>query len=358
MINERNRDKLGLALDLQHPQGKDLFLRLVTISDVVSQNFSARVLPDLGLGYDILSAVNPRIILLSIMSQGATGPESAYVSYGPNLEQLSGISYVSGYPNEPTSSVGFALPDPLGGAVAALALLAALRQRDLTGRGMHIDLSQREAATLVVGHDLVSFGLTGERPPRGGNHEPGRVPSECYPCAGEDEWIAISVGGDGEWLALCRAMDQPDLAAHPRFATILGRLRHRDELDSLIGCWTAQHEKEALLALLQQWGVTAGAALNPRELFHDPQLQRRGFWERVEDYSAGIQEYYGMPAHLSLTPLRTRRASPKLGQHNREIFRTLLGLEDAEIARLEDEGVIGTAPVLSTEGGIGTRSEQ
>jgi crotonobetainyl-CoA:carnitine CoA-transferase CaiB-like acyl-CoA transferase len=353
MVNERNRNKLGIAIDLQHERGNELFLELVKISDAVSQNYSLGVLPRLGLGYDALSAVNPRIILLSIMSQGLAGPESSYVSYGPNLEQLGGISYLSGYSDDPDSSVGFALPDPLGGAVAAFALMAALRQREETDAGMHIDLSQREAATLVIGDAVVEQSLTGQEPPRTGNHERGRMPSQCYPCASDDQWIAISIGSDRQWAALCTAMDRPEAGSDERFATIVARSRHRDEVDELIGEWTAQHDKQELMVDLQSHGVTAGAVLNPRELFRDAHLRERGFWEPVTDYSAGPQEYYGRPMRFSGTPYGTRTPTPQLGQHTRQVLRDLVHVSEAELDALEAEGVIGTEPVLSADGGMG-----
>jgi crotonobetainyl-CoA:carnitine CoA-transferase CaiB-like acyl-CoA transferase len=289
------------------------------------------------------------------MSQGLTGPESDYVSYGPNLEQLGGIAYFSGYPDDPYSSVGFALPDPLGGAVAAFALMAALRHRDLTGKAVHVDISQREAAALVVGQELVEYSLTGSVPPRVGNHEPGRIPSECYPAEGDDQWVAISIGSDQEWERLCRAMGRPDLASDARFATVIGRMRHRSELDEIISAWTRVRSKAWLMASLQQWGVTAGAALNPRELFHDPHLRRRGFWEETRDTSAGPQEYYGRPYRSSLFSFGTRLPAPMLGEHNRLVLGSILGLSDEEIDSLEEEGTIGTRPKLSADGGIAGR---
>lgn len=352
MVNERNRNKLSLAIDLQDPRGRDLFLRLVAVSDVVSQNYSTRVLPDLSLDYETLKTTNPRIILVSIMSQGTTGPESHYVSYGPNLEQLGGISHLSGYPDDPHSSVGFAFPDPLGGALAAFALMAALRHRDLTGRSIHIDISQREAATLAIGESLVECSLTGAVPARLGNHEPGRAPSECFPCAGEDEWIAISIGSDEEWANLCRAMERPELIEDARFQTIIGRLRNREALEETIAEWSRRSGKKELMARLQQWGIAAGAVLNARELFVDPHLRRRGFWERVEDYSAGVQEYYGRPMRFSVSECRTRTPTPKLGQHNQEVLCRLLSLSEDEVAELEAAGIIGTKPILSAEGGL------
>jgi crotonobetainyl-CoA:carnitine CoA-transferase CaiB-like acyl-CoA transferase len=221
---------------------------------------------------------------------------------------------------------------------------------------MHIDLSQREAASLVIGDAIVEYSVTGEIPPRIANHLPGTAPSECYPCAGDDQWIALSIGSDDEWARLCGAMERPELTGDARFATIVGRMRNREELDTLIGEWTAGFEKAPLMATLQGHGVTAGAVFNPRELFVDPHLRDRGFWESVEDYSAGHQEYYGRPIHLSDTPYGTRLPTPQLGQHNREILGGLLGLDDAELDELEAQEVIGTAPVLTAEGGIAGRA--
>ena len=351
MVNERNRNKRSLAIDLASPRGREIFLQLVSHADIVSQNYSSRVMPSLGLGYDTLSELNPRLILVSLMSQGLTGPESDYVSYGPNLEQLSGISYFSGYPDDEESSVGFALPDPLGGAGAALAVAAALRHRDATGRGMHIDLSQRETASLVIGDALVEQSLGG-RPARLGNHEPGATPSDCYPSRGEDRWVAISVRSDDDWARLCEAMRQPELATDSRFASIVGRRRHRAELDALIGRWTSQLDHQTAMEQLQQLGIAAAAVLNPRELFRDKHLRQRGFWEPTTDYSAGEQEYTGRPMRLSSTPYGGRTPTPGLGQHNREILGELLGMEDTELDSLEADGVIGAEPILSASGGM------
>ena len=350
MVNERNRNKRSLAIDLTSPRGREIFLQLVSHADVVSQNYSSRVMPSLGLGYDTLSEVNPRLIMISLMSQGLTGPESDYVSYGQNLEQLSGISYFSGYPDD-EESVALALPDPLGGASAALAVAAGLRHRDATGRGMHIDLSQRETASLVVGDALVAHSLGGH-PARLGNHEPGANPSDCYPTRGEDRWVAISIRSDDDWARLCEAIDQPELMTDSRYVSIVGRRRHRAELDALIGRWTSQLDHQTAMERLQRLGIAAAAVLNPRELFRDKHLRQRGFWESTTDYSAGEQEYTGRPMRLSQTPYGGRTPTPGLGQHNREILGELLGMEDTELDALEAESVIGTEPILSASGGM------
>jgi crotonobetainyl-CoA:carnitine CoA-transferase CaiB-like acyl-CoA transferase len=344
MVNERNRNKLSLTLDLQDPRGKKIFLELVTKSDIVSQNFSRRVMPNLGLDYEALRAANPGIILISLMSQGLDGPERDFVSFGPNLEQLGGISFFSGYPDEAGSSIGFALPDPLGGATAALAAVAALRYRSLTGEGLHVDLSQREAASLVIGRELLEYELTGKTPPRLGNHELGASPADCYPTSGVDEWIAISVQSDTEWAALSRIIGRPELVQDSRFATLIARRRNKKELDQILADWTRTRKKEEAMAELQSVGVPAGAVFNPRELFINSHLRQRQFWEAVDDSSAGRQEYYGRAFHLSGTELKTRLPSPRLGEHNRIILTELLQMTGDEIDALERDGVIGTTP--------------
>lgn len=352
MVNERNRNKLGLSLDLSSSKGRGLFLDLVKVSDLVIQNYSRRVMPSLGLGYEALAEANPQIILVSLMSQGLDGPESDYVSYGQNLEQLGGISYFSGYPDDDTSTVGFALPDPLAGATASLAAIAALRHRDLVGRGMHVDLSQREAASLVIGDALVEYSITGQPPRRQGNGQLGAHPSDCYPCRGEDRWIAIVIRDDRDWVRLSQAIHRPDLTYDQRVSSVIGRRRNKGFVDETISEWTRDRDPYGALSTLQIAGVTSGAVLNPRELFEDLHLRQRQFWEQVCDPHAGQQEYYGRPYRLSAVSLGTRRPAPALGQDNRAILGGLLGLTDAELSELEAEGVIGTRPILGASGGM------
>ena len=344
MINVRNRNKLGITLEMADPRGLELFKRLVAISDVVIENFSTRVLPRWELDYPRLREINRGIILTSLYSQGGTGPESSFVSFGPTLEQLGGLVHLTGYPDELPGIHTVAFPDPIAGAMAVTLVLAALRQRRQSGEGAHIDLSQRENMTSMLGEFVLDYSMNGRVAERIGNRDQQMAPHGCYRCRGEDAWIAIAVETDEQWERLCDALGQPALAAAERFATVSSRRDHQDELDAIISEWTATRGKVEAMEELQRNGVAAGAVYTAADAYADPHLQARDFWEAVDDPDAGRQIYPGRPMHLSETPLTTRRPTPTLGQHNEYVFGDLLGLSEAELAELEASGIIGTEP--------------
>ena len=192
----------------------------------------------------------------------------------------------------------------------------------------------------------MDYPMNGRIPKPQGNHHPFYAPHGCYPCKGRDSWIALVARDDGEWEKLCRAMDRPELLADTRFIGSLSRLRHREEADEVIGSWTVQHEKEDLMALLQEKGIVASALFSAPDLVEDPHLKARGFWDRIDDPRPGFGTYLckGRGVALSKTPLKTDRRAPDLGEHNRYVYGTLLGLSEQEIVGLEKEGVIGSAP--------------
>jgi crotonobetainyl-CoA:carnitine CoA-transferase CaiB-like acyl-CoA transferase len=175
----------------------------------------------------------------------------------------------------------------------------------------------------------------------------GAWPSDCYPTKGEDQWIAISVQNDSQWAAVCRAIDRPELVHDPRFASVVSRKRNKPVLDQELGAWTSNLDKVDAMEALQKEGVAAGAVFNPRELFQNAHLRQRGFWEAIEDPSAGRQEYYGRPYRMSGIELTTRLPSPKLGEHNRLVLGGLLHMDISEIEELENDGVIGTTPLAA-----------
>lgn len=345
IINERNRNKLGLTLDLTTPQGKGLFRRLVKISDVVSENFSVRVMKNLGFDYPVLKEINPQIIMLSLASQGLTGPEKDYVSFGPVLEHTSGIASIMGYPDTVPNFSSVAFPDAMAGLLGGGLILSALHYRSRTGRGLHIDLSQREFATNTIGPAILDYSMNRRDPQRWGNRHPSQAPHNLYPCLGEDAWIAISVASDEEWQHLCQVMGRPDLAHDPRFGDTVTRWKHQEELDSLLAGWTREQDHRELTAKLQAVGVAAGAVLNVAEFMEDPQVKARGFFEEDHHPEAGSYPLRGRAMHLSKTPGSIYRPAPLLGEHNRYILKELLGLEEAEIASLEAQSIIGDAPV-------------
>ena len=298
----------------------------------------------LGLGYDVVSQVNPQLIYVKISSQGASGPEKDYGSLGSTLEQTAGLASVTGYTADAPMMTNETFPDPVVGMLAVGALMAALRQRRQTGRGSFIDLAQREVTASLLGEFILDYGFTGRVAKPMGNRHPHRVPQGIYPCQGDDMWVALSVGSDTEWQGLCQAIGQPELAQAPQFATSLARRNHADELDQHLAAWTQERDHYEVMHLLQAHGVPAGAVLKGGETIIDPHLEARGFWDVIDHPEAGPYKQVTTPWQLSKSPRRVATASPSLGAHNHEILSSILGLSEAEIALLESDGIIGTRP--------------
>ena len=347
--NEVNRNKLAVTIDLSRPAGAEVFKRLVAISDVVVENFTPRVMPNLGLDYPVLSAVNPRIIMISISGFGQDGPYRDYVAYGEGVEAMSGLSALTAYPDGQPLKPGVAYADAVSGQHAAFAVLAALRYRRRSGRGQYIDLSMREALTPLLAGAIMDYSMNQRVARPGGNRHPRLAPHGCYRCRGDDRWIAITVCSDDEWRALCRAMGGPAWCGDERLATAEGRLAHRQQIDRRIEEWTSTGDHIELMHQLQRHGVRAGAVLDVAELAGDPNLIERGFFVEMTHPEAGTHLYPGLAWHMSRTPGRLRRPAPRFGEHNRHVFSGLLGMSDDEIAALADEGVTADEPLPYAE---------
>ena len=354
-FNERNRNKLGLTLDLRHPLGRDAFFRLVAVSDVVVENFSTGTMERLGLGYEALRAVQPRLIMLSMPSFGCTGPESHYVGYGATNDQLSGLVSVTGYEDGEPQNIGINASDPLTGQHAAAAILAALVSRargghaaPAAGQGQFIDLSHRESAARLMGGPLLDYAMNGRvAGPRGSRHSYAS-PQGIYRCAGEDRWLAVVVESDEQWAALCAVIGRPELALDPRFADVVGRWHNRLQADGVLAEWTAGRSPEDAMAALQRAGIAAGVCHTGETLLADPHLRARGFFEMMTHPEAGTHDYMGMAWRLSATPGRIRWAAPCLGEHSDRVLREIVGLGEEEIARLTAEGITGVGADLSS----------
>ncbi|MDP2952234.1 MAG: CoA transferase, partial [Chloroflexota bacterium] len=340
MFNQQQRNRYGITLDLAMEKGKEVYKKLAKISDILVENFSARVMINLGLGYSVLSQINPGLIMISMSGFGMTGPESGYRSYGSTLEQLTGIAMTMGYPDGLPMQTGIFYPDPTAGTLAAGAVIAALHQRRRTGKGIFIEMSQREATLRLLGDGLMEYQMNKRTPPRLGNRDRAMAPHGCYRCQGEDSWIAIAVRNDEEWKALCQVMGKPELADDERFADVLSRHQNHDELDSIIEEWTKGHDHNAAMHLLQKAGVPAGALLNAREVLYDPQLNDRGYFEKITHPEAGDLTLVGMAWKLSKSPGSIRKPAPCLGEHNHYVLGELLGMSEEGIEELEKERVI------------------
>jgi crotonobetainyl-CoA:carnitine CoA-transferase CaiB-like acyl-CoA transferase len=341
---KNNRSKLGVALDLQQPEGKDLFERLVTVSDVVFENYTPRVMPQLGLGYEDLVQIKPDIILVSLPGLGGDGPARDWVAYGTTLDSRCGLTQIMGYEGGPPHRMGIAIGDPVAGMFGAMAALFALHQRRRTGEGQHIDLAQAEALTQLMGAPLADWSMNQRPRPRIGNRDPIHVPQGVYPCQGHDQWIAISVRSDEEWKALCTTIGHEELA--PRFPSPEARHAAHDEIDGIIAGWTQHVTKEQAMASLQRAGVPAGAVLSSKDLLFDPHLRARGFFQSVDHAGTGPRPQLGVSWKLSETPGRITRPAPRFGEHNRHVFEHLLGLTRAETDDLVTRKVTSDVPLM------------
>ncbi len=351
--NEVNRNKLAVGLDLSKEAGRDIFKKLVAVSDALIENFSPRVMANFGLDYPVLEGINPRLVMVSISAYGQTGPYRGYVSFGRGIEAMTGLSDVTAYEDSGPIGPGIAYADAVAGLHAAFAVLAALRERRRTGRGRYIDLSLRESLAAMMGEWLVSLSpkrMGGcfrrvERPPRAGNRDATGLFQGCYRCRGEDDWIAVAIQSEAEWEAFCRAIGDPPWVREERFADLLSRLRNRAELDRLIEGWTIRHTSEEAMRILQGVGVRAGAVRSVGELFSDRHLRARGFFEKITHPEAGTHDYPGLPWKLGLTPGCIRAPAPCFAEHNAYVFGELLGIPQDRIAALEAEGVIVRTPI-------------
>ena len=351
-FNTINRNKLGVTLDLKQPRGRELFLRLVKISDVVAENFRAGVMAGFGLDYETLKAIKPNLVMISISSQGATGPESQYGSYGSTLDALSGLSTLTGYtadgaPGWSGNTVNY--PDQLANTLAAGAILTGLLRRGRTGEGCYIDFSQREAITSLVGEAFLDYSFNRREPTRIGNADRSLVPHGCYPCQGEDKWVTIAVANDEQWRRFCDAMGHSELLEDPRFAQYLDRYENSVALDAIISQWTVTRNQYEVFALLSEAGIATGPVLGGAGVLSDPHLVERGFFQSNTHPSAGTYAIRTRPMRFSKTDGEIRSPAPLLGEHNEMILSGLLGLSKEDLAELSEIGVIGGAPLADDD---------
>lgn len=354
-FNIPNRSKRAITLDLKKPAGMDALLKLVDVSDVFVENNRPGAGKRLGIDYESLRARKPGIIMLSNSGFGQTGPWTYYGGIGRMLELTSGLASLSGYADTPPQRVGSAYVDLQVSYSIVFLLMAALIHRERTGEGQYIDLSMYQIGVTMVGDAALNYAANGEEGTRRGNRDPYFAPQGVYPCRGKDRWVAISVRSDDEWDMLCVAMELSDIAEDPRFADGFSRLAYQDEIDSVITRWTLARTAEEVMERLQEFDIPAGKVNDGRDIFFDPQLVARGFFEPVTHpptQRLGTRVYPGRPYTFSETPAAIQRPAPPLGGHNREVLGELLGYTDAEIAALEADQVIGDRPV---EGGGGGR---
>ncbi|GAA2848858.1 CaiB/BaiF CoA-transferase family protein [Pseudonocardia halophobica] len=341
VFNSANAGKRGITLDLSRPAGRELFLRLAADADVVINNFSARVMSNLGLDHARLVELNPSIVTVDMTSFGLTGQWRDLVGFAYVFEQMSGAAGVTGYEADQPGTLGGA-SDPSAGYIGAFAVLLGLSARDRTGQAQHFDISQTEAVSAFLGPELIKAQLTGAVPDRRGNRHPRLAPHNVYRSAGADEWVAVAVRTDEEWTSLVEVLGRPAWATDPTLATAAGRKEHEDLIDEHLGAWIGTRTKEDVAAALWAAGVPAGEVLDGGELESDPQFVARGTFQALHRAPIGDLAVPVAPIRLSDTDTSHTRPAPHLGEHNGEVLQGLLGLSDDDLAVLVADSVVGT----------------
>lgn len=342
-FNSWNRNKRSITLDMSYPKAKELALRLVEMSDVLVENFSPRVMSNWGLNYDRLKEVNHDLIMLSMSGMGQTGPWNNFVAFGPTIQSLGGLTYLTSYDQNSPMGLGHSYADFIAGLYGALAIVAALEYRDRTGSGQYIDLSEYEAVCTMIGPFLLDV-LTKQRDvlPQGNRSDHiAAAPYGCYRCLGKDRWCVIGVFSENEWQALCRVLGQPSWTKEEAFSSLSSRQANGEKLDELVERWTRTQPAEDAVRLLQEAGVPAGIVQNAEDLADDPQLSAREFFVNLEHPVLGNTMADTHPVKLQGSQKDPWKAAPLLGEDNQYVYRELLGLSEKELSSYIKKGIIG-----------------
>ncbi len=335
-----NANKRSLTLNLKTDEGKDLFRRLIAESDVLLENFGPGALDRLGLGYDKLSALNPKLIYATIKGFGTYGPYSGYKSFEPIAQAMGGAMAVTGFPENPPTYVFPAIGDSGTGMHMAIGILAAIQQRHTTGKGQHVEVSMQDAVVNLIRVSLRDHQRYGHPPPRVGNQLGHTVPGTTYPCApgGANDYVYIFAQPQ-MWRPLLGAMGKSELADDPRFNTPDARWENREALNAIVEAWTRQHSKHEVMQQLGEAGVPSGACQDTAEVLADPHLRARDMIVDVDFPTRGIYQTVGCPIKLSDSPAEITRP-PLLGEHTDQVLAALCGVDPDTLKRLHDSGVV------------------
>jgi crotonobetainyl-CoA:carnitine CoA-transferase CaiB-like acyl-CoA transferase len=333
-----NRNKRSVTLNLKAPEGRAIFQKLVRKSDVVLENFRTGTMERLGLGARALARLNPRLVYCAISGFGESGPESARAGYDLVVQAESGIMDITGFEDGPPVKVGTSIADLVAGMSAAHGVTLALLARHRTKRGQKVEISMQDAMAALLTYQAGIYFGTGQKPGRRGNKHPSIVPYEVFRAA--DAYLTLGVANNSLWERCCEAMEHPDLARDPRYATETARVQHRDvlvpRLNEILGTRTA----DEWLKRFEAAGVPAGRIRTVAEVCESPHLKARGMIVTLPHPNAGEVRVLGVPIRLHATPGKAATPPPLLGQHTESVLRAALGLARTEIARLRAAGVV------------------
>ena len=342
MFNSHARNKRSMTVNLLDPGGREIFDRLVAISDVLIENNPTETMEKLGISYEALKAVKDDIIMMRMPAYGSDGPYRDYRAHGVHIEGVVGHTMLRGYEDtDPSYNTTVLMSDAAAGAQGAFAVLAALRHRKRTGRGQLVELGQAENVFSFLGEYYLDYAMNGRIHGTLGNRHP-RAVQNCYPCAGENRWVAITIYDNDHWHSLCDVIGAAHLKADPDLASTEGRHARQSDIDPAIAAWTSTRSPEQAMNTLQEHGIPAGALLNQADAFADPHIQSRAFFREAFQEDCGTHLYPGPLYKMSETPLGIHRGPVMFGQDNEYVYRELLGYSAKEYAAFEAAGHVGT----------------
>lgn len=347
-FHSANRGKKSLAVDISTETGQKLVCDLAARSDVVVENFKTGSLARYGLDYDGLKRYKPDLVYCSITGFGQTGPYANRAGYDFLVQAMGGLMSITGQPGGEPMKVGVALTDILTGLYATIGILAALRHRDATGEGQHIDLALLDVQVASLANQALNYLATSISPGRLGNAHPSIVPYQAF--ATSDGYIILAVGNDRQFARFCAVAGRPELARDPRFATNPERVRNRSTLVPVLQEILRERTMEDWIGALSEAGVPAGPINDLERVFENPQVQARGMLTKPETSDGATVPGVASPLKLSATPPMQTRAAPDLGEHSAEVLSSVLGLGEEEIAELRAKGIVNN----QTEG-LGVR---
>lgn len=335
-----NRNKRSLAVDLKHKEGVDIIKRLVAVSDVLVENFLPGKMEQLGLGYESLKEINPKVVYCSISGFGATGPLSMKPGYDALASAMYGMIHITGEKGGKGVKPGVAITDVLTGLLANGGILAALRERDLSGLGQHVDTSLMEAQLSSLVNVASNFLTTGiDNSKRYGTAHPSIVPYQAFTCS-DGKSIMICIGSDTQFKSLCDSLGMPDLAGNTLYRTNDLRVKNRDRLVSLIESVFLSQPLDVWMKQFSSYHFPFGPVRSIKESFDDPQAQFRNMSVSVDHPRCGPIKVVGPPVKFSRTPSSIRLPPPLLGQHTVEILKEILDFKDSTISELKDKHII------------------
>lgn len=339
---EGHRDRKRIAIDMKRPEGVALAKRLIAQSDVVVENFSARVMASWGLDYPRVKEIRPQIIMASLQAFGNTGPRRDYVSFGPILMSYCGMAYLWRDPDidRPGAGCQTAFPDYVAPSYGALAILAALHYRARTGKGQYIDISQAETAASMIGPAYLEYLVNGREPQPVGNASATFAPHGCYRCKGDDRWCVIAVQSQEEWTRFCAIADHREWLSDHRFSEPGARVAYRQELDYWIGKWTARYTPHQVMLILQRAGIAAGVVQTAEDLYRDPHLRERGFAREVFHSDVGWVTRAGPTVRVADDAPQAENFAHVAGEDNETVLGEILGMSSGEIQDLTERQVL------------------